>query len=138
MFLRLLIWQTKKEMKVLLKLDKNETKKPEALQNILWPNYYGGIFSKKSWFLVKKMYVIQKKQNILENSRMIDMRGYILGYFKNNFSETKTVTFMQKVIYLRCLRSTILLLTADGQEKIKFDPTIFYRKFYAGKLSIKF
>ena len=69
---------------------------------------------------------------------MIDMTGYILGYFKNDFTETKTVTFMQKVIYLRCLRSTILLLTADGQEKIKFDTTIFYRKFYAGKLSIIF
>ena len=61
MFLRLLIWQTKKEMKVLLKLDQNETKKSEALQNILWPNYYGGIFLKKSWFLLKKIYVIPKK-----------------------------------------------------------------------------
>ena len=35
MILRLLIWQTKNKMKVLLKLDQNETKKSEALQNIL-------------------------------------------------------------------------------------------------------
>ena len=62
-----------------------------------------------------------------------------LGLFsKNNFSETNTVTFMQKVIYLKCLPTAKLLLTADGKEKIKFGMTTFHGKFYAGKLSIKF
>ena len=66
------------------------------------------------------------------------MRGCIWGYFENNFSETNTVTFMQKVIYLKCLPTAKLLLTADGKEKIKFGMTTFHGKFYAGKLSIKF
>ena len=44
---------------------------------------------------------------------------------------------MQKVIYLRSLPTTKLLLTADVQDKIKFRRTICYGKHYAEKLSIK-
>ena len=67
----------------------------------------------------------------------IDLRGCIWGYFENNFSETNTVTFMQKVIYLRYLPTAKLLSTAGGKDKIKFGMTSSYGEFYAGKLSIK-
>ena len=48
------------------------------------------------------------------------MKGCTWDCFLNKFSETKTVTFMQKVIYLRYLLTTKWLLIADGQKKIQF------------------
>ena len=72
-------------------------------------------------FFFKKVLVFSK-----ENLRNTEKREYLgkfsnyiyerlhLGLFLKQFSESKTVTFTQKVIYLRCLPTTKLLLTADG------------------------
>ena len=79
---------------------------------------------KSFWILGKNIYLTQKNENMLENFPITDMKGFIQGQLLDYFSETKTIIFMRKVIQLRCMPRNKWLLTADGQEKIKFHPTI--------------
>ena len=80
-------------------------------------------------YFFKKVLVLSKEN--LSNTEKPEYLGEYSSY------RYERQNLGQKVIYLRCLSTTKLLLIADGQEKIKFCPTICYGKFYAGKLSIK-